>query len=183
MCDICDEWYHAACHNIQSQTYSKLGHSSTEWYCFERESNIHNTHDYNTHPSDIHYIAPNSSLPLDSIQSISYYKETSNQSLPHSQTYYHLHTWSWIINIVNCQSLVGKKGQLSHLPTACWPDVIIATETWRGSDVKDSELECDNYAVYRRDRMTGLGGGVLIAISNAIKLTLTAIETNSLGEH
>ena len=121
-------------------------------------------------------------MSLDSIQSIPSLQGDLQPKLTSSPTKLPP-TWTKgkplrIINI-NCQSLVGKKGQWSHLLTACRPDVIIATETWLSPDVKTSELECDNYAVYRRDRTTGLGGGVLIAISSAIKSTLTDIQTNS----
>ena len=51
------------------------------------------------------------------------------------------------------------------------PDIVVATETWLTSDVKDSELDCDGYTVYRRDRQNGLRGGVLIAVSNTINST------------
>lgn len=54
-------------------------------------------------------------------------------------------------------------------------DIIALTETWLNSSVYNAELFPDGYQVYRRDRcqlQTGKsrGGGVLVAISNNIKV-------------
>ena len=34
LCDVCATWYHTECHNIQSDEYVKLGHSSADWLCY-----------------------------------------------------------------------------------------------------------------------------------------------------
>lgn len=56
----------------------------------------------------------------------------------------------------------------------CEYDIIVLCETWLSLDISDSELFCDNYLVYRRDRQSSgfhnnkSGGGVLIAVSKRI---------------
>ena len=72
---------------------------------------------------------------------------------------------------VNCQSLLSQHGEWINLLGSTEPDIVVATETWLTSDVKDSELDWDGYTVYRRDRQNGLRGGVLIAVSNTIDFT------------
>ena len=49
------------------------------------------------------------------------------------------------------------------------PDVIVGTETWLNSSIKDNEIiPADfNYKIYRKDRSDGYGG-VLLAISDHI---------------
>ena len=46
--------------------------------------------------------------------------------------------------------------------------VIIFTETWLKPDVLDTEVFSDNYQVFRKDRTSKKGGGVLIAVHNTI---------------
>jgi hypothetical protein len=56
----------------------------------------------------------------------------------------------------------------------CDYDIIVLCETWLNCTIYDSELFCDRYVVYRRDRETSgfhqykSGGGVLIAVSKKI---------------
>ena len=49
------------------------------------------------------------------------------------------------------------------------PDVIVGTETWLNSSIKDNEIiPADfNYKIYRKDRSDGYGG-VLLAISDQL---------------
>lgn len=44
-------------------------------------------------------------------------------------------------------------------------DLIVFTETWLKPHVFDSEVLCGKFALYRRDRLGKVGGGVLIAVS------------------
>ena len=84
-----------------------------------------------------------------------------------------------VIN-VNCQSLASKKGAWINLLHSTRPDVIIATETWLDDTIRNSELESDSYTIYRRDRKTGIHGGVMIAVNSAI--TSTEVEIKSEAE-
>lgn len=57
----------------------------------------------------------------------------------------------------------------------CNYDIIVLSETWLASDILDSELFCDRYLVYRRDRESSgfhnnkSGGGVLVAVSKRLR--------------
>ena len=58
------------------------------------------------------------------------------------------------------------------------PDIIVATETWLKPEIFTAELELDDYNVYRRDRPSGVGGGVMIAVHNSISSTEVSEEIN-----
>ena len=83
-----------------------------------------------------------------------------------------------IIN-VNCQSLIGKKGAWTNLIHTTKPDIIIASETWLNELIGNNELESDHYQIFRRDRQTGMGGGVLIAINSTIDSCEIKTKTDS----
>ena len=67
-----------------------------------------------------------------------------------------------LINI-NCHSIVGKKTEILNLVDSTKPDIIVATETWLDSNIKNSEILPEDYEVFRKD-MNRNGGGVLIAV-------------------
>ena len=56
------------------------------------------------------------------------------------------------------------------------PDIIIATE-WLQPDILDSELCCENYDIYRKDRKSDAHGGVLIAVNQHITSNIIKIKT------
>ena len=76
-----------------------------------------------------------------------------------------------LINI-NCQSITNKKGDLQSLidlqsPIDTHkPDIICAAETWLSKNHRDGEI-CmsllDQHDIFRNDRDSRQGGGVLIA--------------------
>ena len=162
LCDQCDNWYHTECHNINTLQYSRLGHSSVDWVCSE-------CHNHDDLASEIAASTPasplavsSSDLSIPSFDSNAEPKLTSSPIKPRP-------TWTKgkplrIVNI-NCQSISNKKGPWTHLIDGCWPDIIIATETWLNDTIKDSELESPGYTIYRKDRVKGTNGGVLIAIN------------------
>ena len=43
-------------------------------------------------------------------------------------------------------------------------NIIALTETWLRPNTLDAEILCDNFLVFRRDRLSRTGGGVLIAV-------------------
>ena len=48
-------------------------------------------------------------------------------------------------------------------------DIIAVTETWLKPDIKDCELQPKlNFAIFREDRLSRQGGGVMLAIRNII---------------
>ena len=174
LCDVCATWYHTECHNIQSDEYVKLGHSSADWLCYLCDSDD----DDRTNHTTTHHLSH--SLPsLSSISSLDSDTEPRHTSSPTKPK----PSWSKgkplrIIN-VNCQSLSGKKGAWAHLLEGARPDIIIATETWLDNTITNNELEMPHHTVYRRDRSTGPGGGVLIAVASNIRSSLIKTATTS----
>ena len=69
----------------------------------------------------------------------------------------------------NCNSIAGKSHHLDYMIYLHKPDIIALTETKLNPNICDSEI-ISNYTVYRRDRSTGQGGGVLIAISDTLNI-------------
>ena len=67
---------------------------------------------------------------------------------------------------VNCQSIVNKKEEFNLLVESTKADIVFGTESWLRSDIKDHEVFPDGYTVYRKDRHTGRGGGVFIAVKD-----------------
>ncbi len=70
-----------------------------------------------------------------------------------------------ILNL-NCQSLMNKKEEFHLLLESTKADIVFGTESWLRSDIKDHEVFPDGYSVYRKDRQTGRGGGVFIAVKD-----------------
>ena len=182
-CDSCEQWFHISCQGIPDNHYSKLRHSSVFWTCSCCNSKNQ------TIASPVHLLEDttqltetsmsNSSLEV-SIDSINGYKPPMRTSSP---TKFKPSTTKFerplrIIN-VNCQSLSGKKAAWINLIHSTKSDVIIATETWLDSIVVSTELESDSYTIYRKDRQTGIHGGVLIAVNSAITSTEVNIQCDA----
>ena len=68
---------------------------------------------------------------------------------------------------LNARSLVKKLDDLKVLSTDM--DIIAVTETWLKPDIKDCELLPKlNFTIFRKDRLSRQGGGVMLAIRNTI---------------
>ncbi|XP_053388820.1 uncharacterized protein LOC128551897, partial [Mercenaria mercenaria] len=72
-----------------------------------------------------------------------------------------------ILNI-NCRSIRNKIPEFHLLLDQIKPDVIAFTETWLKPDICSSEIfpEDNQFQVFRDDRTSGKGGGVMLAVSN-----------------
>ncbi|VDI83601.1 Hypothetical predicted protein, partial [Mytilus galloprovincialis] len=62
-------------------------------------------------------------------------------------------------------SIKTKQCQVKNLVEGTHPDIVIGTETWIDSSIKDSQIFPSGYKIYRKDRQL-CGGGVLIAIKD-----------------
>lgn len=74
----------------------------------------------------------------------------------------------------NCRGLRTKTSDFYLSSLSCEYDLICVTESWLKPHIDSSELICDNYNVFRRDRCQSNsskkdGGGVLLAVSTRIK--------------
>lgn len=74
----------------------------------------------------------------------------------------------------NANGLRNKTHYLQHIIENQHPHILAITETKLAPSIGDAEL-CSGYTYYRRDRRTGIGvgGGVLIAVSDRCPLVVT----------
>jgi len=73
----------------------------------------------------------------------------------------------------NANSLTNKMSELRYRAEGM--DIIAVTETWTSPDIKDGEINIDGYTMFRKDRLHGKGGGVILYVKDS--LTTTAYET------
>lgn len=72
---------------------------------------------------------------------------------------------------LNIRSITPKREQLEHLLINSNIDFLGLTETWLKSSSPEAAVTLQGYNVYRRDRLQGRGGGVLLYVKDAIKCT------------
>jgi hypothetical protein len=72
---------------------------------------------------------------------------------------------NWRTLVVNCQSLKNKGPCFAAAVDYIKPDLILGTESWLDSSVKDNEMFPPGYNVYRKDRNLH-GGGVFTAVKD-----------------
>ena len=78
----------------------------------------------------------------------------------------------WLqVGLWNARSLNNKFSYFQSLVLSKSFDIFCVTETWLTRSVYNNEILPANFTIYRRDRCTR-GGGVLIAVSNAISSRL-----------
>ncbi|CAC5402327.1 unnamed protein product [Mytilus coruscus] len=71
-----------------------------------------------------------------------------------------------------------KQCQVKNLVESTHPDIVIGTEIWIDSSIKDSQIFPSGYKIYRKDRQLS-GGGVLIAIKDTrISSSVPELDTN-----
>ena len=49
------------------------------------------------------------------------------------------------------------------------PMIIGLTESWCHKDIEDNKIAIDGYTFFRKDRLVGIGGGVLFYVSEDLK--------------
>lgn len=71
----------------------------------------------------------------------------------------------------NIRSVIRHRDNLCSVIDSCCADIVILTETWLSSRVKNSEIFCceKRFNIYRCDRGDRTGGGVLIAVAAHIE--------------
>ena len=65
-----------------------------------------------------------------------------------------------VLNI-NFQSIKQKRCRLENVIECVKRDIIIGTETWLHPEIKTSEINPTDHTIYRKDRTTSGGGGVM----------------------
>ena len=171
ICETCDQWYHASCQTIGSQTYEALGDSdlNLSWHCriCERPNYSSTVHDL--HSNEVTFCTSSiGSVPDLSVSSpspTSYKLKPVHSSTPAKKqqpTQQKLKVPLRVLNM-NFQSIKMKQCRLSNVLESVKPDIVIGTETWLDSNFKDSEIFPSGYKLHRKNR-TANGGGVLIAV-------------------
>ena len=187
LCERCDTWSHIECQNIPSANYSKLDHSSVLWYCSTcLGPNYSTTSPVNIYEYPLNYTTEltneTTSISNITIESLDEACEPRHASSPTKHKPAQNRGRPLRILNVNCQSLRNKKGAWINLLTSTKPDIIIATETWLDQSITNSELECDGFTVYRKDREVGIHGGVLIAINSTISSVPISLKSGNNSE-
>ncbi|KAL8618799.1 hypothetical protein ACOMHN_000227 [Nucella lapillus] len=176
-CETCGLWFHAHCQGIGAETYEGLNNSQVHWYCsncgcpnsvtvFDLHGTESETWTTLLDPS------AESETSCSTPTEVKFQPEHTSTPTRANQQNKRLKRPLRVINI-NFRSVTGKKAELSHLLDSVKPDILIGTETHLDSDIKDSEIidKKHGYRVYRKDRVRG-GGGVLILV----KETLNSME-------
>ena len=181
LCDECSHWFHINCQNVHSAEYSKLDHSSVVWACLNCNSKNYSHTVYNYASESLGKTNPNKYSPIKdiSLDSLDGDVLPKYESSPIKRKQTRQKGQPLRLINVNCQSLSSKNGPWKNLITSSKPDIIIATETWLTKDICNGELEMDDYQIYRRDRVKGAGGGVLIAISKTLNSSVLPIKSES----
>ena len=164
-CNSCDKWLHADCTGMTRETYRQLeADVESEWHCptcavtLPTERTVpplrlkrhHGT--WKIAEPALHHTKPSSKKPPQHAGG-----PWSKKKLPKCIT----------TVITNANSLKGKKHHLAALIDSTNPHILIVTETKLSNRISSSEIFDDRYSVIRRDRNTK-GGGVLVAVSNAL---------------
>lgn len=80
---------------------------------------------------------------------------------------------------INFQSIKSKLCRLSNIIDSTRPDIIIGSETWLDTDIKNPEICPSGYVIHRKDRNNKIGGGVLLAIKSELNSELVPeLDTN-----
>ena len=70
----------------------------------------------------------------------------------------------------NVQSIVNKYDEmLTTVIEEKKPMIIGLTESWCHNDIEDREIAIDGYTLFRKDRLVGIGGGVLLYVSEDLR--------------
>ena len=80
----------------------------------------------------------------------------------------------------NAQSICNKFDEFKSYILQHSPKIIAITESWCNESINDSEIHLDNYKVYRSDKQSGRGGGVLLYIHCSLNFTPCG-NINNLG--
>lgn len=75
---------------------------------------------------------------------------------------------------------MSKRDCLTSYIDTCNPDIIALTETWLHPNIQDNELfdQANHFTVYRFDRDTRHGGGVLLAVRKEIPSSVVHLSNN-----
>ena len=84
-----------------------------------------------------------------------------------------------VILLSNVCHILNKTDEITVLLGLYYPSIVCFTETWLTPDIPHSVVDMQGYSLLRRDRTSGLGGGVAIYISNNLQFhRFSSLECN-----
>ena len=69
---------------------------------------------------------------------------------------------------LNARSIINKKDELNIMVDDIKPHIIGITESWTNNAITDAELGLEGYAMFRKDIMGRMGGGVLLYMKDTV---------------
>ena len=72
--------------------------------------------------------------------------------------------------LINIRSIINKLHLVRDLIACHAPDILLITESWCSESTLDCDIALPGYALYRKDRASGRGGGCLIYTSSLFKV-------------
>ena len=167
-CDTCDTWYHTQYENVRDVIYETLMNSSISWDCYRCGSpnfssalfdssllDLSNSFEPLSQLSDRDQSAASSPGPPNHTSSPVKPKVTSRSASKPLR----------VLNI-NCRSLKNTKEHFWNAVDGVKPDVILGTESWLNTEVKDNEVFPPGFNIYRKDRPLSTGGRVFLAVNS-----------------
>ena len=82
--------------------------------------------------------------------------------------------------LTNIRSIRNEVAEFQHLIDQHKPAIIGVTQSWCDSKITDAEISLPSYSLYRKDRSTGTGGGVLLYIHESLSAT-PVLSLNNVG--
>ena len=81
--------------------------------------------------------------------------------------------------MANAQSICNKYHEFQAQINLLQPQIIAITESWCNDLISDAEIWLNGYNLYRKDRSTTCGGGVLLYIHQSLS-SVPCISLNNL---
>lgn len=78
---------------------------------------------------------------------------------------------------LNIHSILSKREEVQHLLSESNLDFLALSETWLNTNIPTNMIDVPGYTCYRRDRLVGKGGGVLVYIRDIFKYSVVELET------
>jgi len=76
----------------------------------------------------------------------------------------------------NVCNLTNKSDDLSVVSEQYYPNIICVTETWLNSNIPDTAVKLGGYNIIRKDRSSGMDGGVAVYTSCSINYCKLSFE-------
>ena len=152
-CDWCEQWTHIKCCDISDTIYNNLVQQNQDFpfTCIPCQAKTFPFQ--NCEKLDFDLNSQNKESPESNT-------ETQNKNSVNDSSHYECFRRKGLHFIhINARSLLPKISEIKLIAANSKAAVIGISETWLDESVSDSEVEIENYTIYRKDRNRN-GGGV-----------------------